>query len=79
MTMVSNLKFYSGKEINLRKSVPFFVVLLMVLFFILVSMSPPEVLFLLFLAYGLSGYVYTTWNWMKQRKSAAQGLPESQK
>ncbi|MGA7950597.1 MAG: CDP-diacylglycerol--serine O-phosphatidyltransferase [Thiobacillaceae bacterium] len=79
VTMVTNLKFYSGKEINLRKSVPFFVVLLMVLFFILVSMSPPEVLFLLFLAYGLSGYVYTTWNWMKQRKSAAQGLPESQK
>ncbi len=79
VTMVTNLKFYSGKEINLRKSVPFFVVLLMVLFFILVSMSPPEVLFLLFLAYGLSGYVYSTWNWMKLRKSAAQGLPDSQK
>jgi CDP-diacylglycerol--serine O-phosphatidyltransferase len=79
VTMVSNLKFYSGKEINLRKSVPFFVVLLMVLFFILVSMSPPEVLFLLFLAYGLSGYVYTAWNWLKQRKIAAQGLPDGQK
>jgi CDP-diacylglycerol--serine O-phosphatidyltransferase len=79
LTMVSNLKFYSGKEINLRKSVPFFVVLLIVLFFILVSSSPPEVLFLLFLAYGLSGYVYTTWTWMKQRKSTAQGLPDGQK
>lgn len=79
LTMVSNLKFYSGKEINLRKSVPFFVVLLIVLFFILVSSSPPEVLFLLFAAYGLSGYVYTTWIWMKQRKSAARGLPEGQK
>jgi CDP-diacylglycerol--serine O-phosphatidyltransferase len=79
LTMVSNLKFYSGKEINLRKSVPFFVVLLIVLFFILVSSSPPEVLFLLFLAYGLSGYVYTTWTWMKRRKSATQGLPEAQK
>ncbi len=79
LTMVSNLKFYSGKEINLRKSVPFFVVLLIVLFFILVSSSPPEVLFLLFLAYGLSGYVYTAWIWTKQRKSHVQGLPESQK
>jgi CDP-diacylglycerol---serine O-phosphatidyltransferase len=79
LTMVSNLKFYSGKEINLRKSVPFFVVLLIVLFFILVSSSPPEVLFLIFVLYGLSGYVYTTWNWLRQRKSPAQGLPGERK
>lgn len=78
LTMVSNLKYYSGKEINLRKSVPFFVVLLIVLFFILVSSSPPEVLFLMFVLYGLSGYVYTTWAWMKQRKKAAGGLPDKQ-
>lgn len=79
VTMVSNLKYYSGKEINLRKTVPFFVVLLIVLFFILVSSSPPEVLFLLFLAYGVSGYVYSAWIWMKQRKNAAQVLPDRQK
>jgi CDP-diacylglycerol--serine O-phosphatidyltransferase len=79
LTMVSNLKYYSGKEINLRKSVPFFVVLLIVLFFILVSSSPPEVLFLIFVTYSLSGYVYTTWTWIKQRKSASRGLPAEQK
>jgi CDP-diacylglycerol--serine O-phosphatidyltransferase len=79
LTMVSNLKYYSGKEINLRKSVPFFVVLLIVLFFILVSSSPPEVLFLIFVTYSLSGYVYTTWTWIKQRKSASRGLPVEQK
>ena len=28
LTMVSNVKFYSGKDINLRKSVPFSVVVL---------------------------------------------------
>ncbi|KAB2318087.1 CDP-diacylglycerol--serine O-phosphatidyltransferase [Betaproteobacteria bacterium SCN1] len=57
LTMVSNLRYYSGKEINLRKSVPFFVILLVVLAFILVSTSPPEVLFGVFVLYGLSGYV----------------------
>ena len=79
LTMVSNLQFYSGKEINLRKSVPFFVVLLIVLFFILVSSSPPEVLFLIFVLYGLSGYVYTTWNWLKQRKRRTRALLGEQK
>lgn len=56
LTMVSNFRYYSGKEINLRRSVPFFVILLIVLAFILVSTSPPEVLFGVFVLYGLSGY-----------------------
>lgn len=57
LTMVSNFRYYSGKEINLRKSVPFFVILLMVLGFVLISTSPPEVLFGVFVLYALSGYV----------------------
>jgi CDP-diacylglycerol--serine O-phosphatidyltransferase len=75
LTMVSNFKYYSGKEINLRRSVPFFVVLLVVLFFILVSTSPPEVLLAIFVVYGLSGYGYTAWRWWQAR--AARHLPES--
>ncbi len=57
LTMVSNLRYYSFKDINLRKSVPFIVVLLIALFFILISSYPPGVLFLLFFGYSLSGYV----------------------
>ena len=57
LTMVSNLRFYSFKDINLRKSVPFIVVFLFAVFFIVVSSYPPGVLFLLFLGYALSGYV----------------------
>jgi len=79
ISMVTNLKYYSGKEINLRKSVPFFVVLLIVLFFILVSTSPPEVLLIIFLLYGLSGYVYTTWLWFRRREKAPQHLPGEKK
>jgi CDP-diacylglycerol--serine O-phosphatidyltransferase len=55
-SMVSDLKFYSGKDINLRESVPFVTVLAIVLGFVLVSYSPPEVLFTVMLVYALSGY-----------------------
>lgn len=57
VTMVSNLKYYSFKDLNMRKSVPFIVIFLLALFFIFVSVDPPAVLFVLFLAYSLSGYV----------------------
>lgn len=64
ITMVTNVPFYSFKDINLRRSVPFAVLLLIVLAFVLISSDPPIVLFLLFVAYGLSGYVY--WLWRKR-------------
>jgi CDP-diacylglycerol--serine O-phosphatidyltransferase len=73
LTMVSNFRYYSGKEINLRKSVPFFVILLIVLAFILISTSPPEVLFGIFLLYGLSGYAYALWLLLQRRKASAAG------
>ncbi len=79
ISMVTNFKFYSGKEINLRKSVPFFVVILIVLFFILVSTSPPEVLLLIFALYGLSGYVYAAWSWRRRKEKAPRHLPEDEK
>jgi CDP-diacylglycerol---serine O-phosphatidyltransferase len=66
ITMVSNVPFYSFKDINLRRSVPFAVVLLIVLAFVLISLDPAIVLFLLFVAYGLSGYGY--WIWRKNRR-----------
>jgi CDP-diacylglycerol--serine O-phosphatidyltransferase len=69
LTMVSNFRFYSGKEINLRKSVPFFVILLVVLAFILVSTSPPEVLFGVFVLYGLSGYGDALWQLIRRKKT----------
>ncbi|MFN3715222.1 MAG: CDP-diacylglycerol--serine O-phosphatidyltransferase [Thiobacillus sp.] len=68
LSMVSNFRFYSGKEINLRKSVPFFVILLIVLAFILVSTSPPEVLFGAFVLYCLSGYADALWRLMRKNK-----------
>jgi len=60
LTMVSNIKFYSGKDINLRKSVPFGVVVAIVLvvvaLFQLVD-NLPLPLFAVFVVYAASGYV----------------------
>jgi CDP-diacylglycerol--serine O-phosphatidyltransferase len=70
--MVSNVPFYSFKTINLRRSVPFTVIFLIVLGFVLISFDPPIVLFLLFVAYGLSGYVYWLWKKRQAMKQSSQ-------
>ena len=61
LTMVSNAPFYSFKDINLRRSVPFIAVLGVVLVFALISSDPPLVLFALFVLYGLSGWAVWLW------------------
>ncbi|MGH8771812.1 MAG: CDP-diacylglycerol--serine O-phosphatidyltransferase, partial [Burkholderiales bacterium] len=71
-TMVSNIKFYSFKDINLRKSVPFWAILAVVLFLVLVSIFPPGVLFGLFAAYAISGYVFWIRDYRKRRSLAAE-------
>ena len=57
VTMVTSVKFYSFKDINLRKSVPFVVVAAFALALALISSYPPGWLFGFFLVYALSGYV----------------------
>ena len=64
ITMVTNLKYYSGKDINPRKSVSFPVVVaiaLAVVALVAVSSTLPEMLFMLFLSYAASGYVLAAW------------------
>ena len=76
VTMVTNVPFYSFKDINLRRSVPFWGVLVIVVALILVSANPPLVLFGLFVAYSLSGYVIWVWKLRKGRAAAlAPGRP----
>ncbi len=67
-SMVSDLKFYSGKDINLKASVPFIAILAIVLGFVLVSYSPPEVLFTIVFVYALSGYYL----WMKNKINSSK-------
>jgi CDP-diacylglycerol--serine O-phosphatidyltransferase len=79
LSMVSSLPFYSGKDINLRRSVPFAVVVLMALSFMLIALDPPIVLWLLFLGYSLSGYALYIWrkgHWRKAPPAPAQAGDE---
>ena len=71
LTMVSDLRYFSGKDFNLRRSVPFVVILLIVLSFVLISYSPAEVLFMMFVLYGLSGYV--AWLLRRMRRPRQDG------
>jgi CDP-diacylglycerol--serine O-phosphatidyltransferase len=65
LTMVTNVPFYSFKDVNFRKSVPFIAIFVIVLMFVAVSSDPPKVLFGMFVCYGLSGYVVYFWRLFK--------------
>ena len=52
--MVSNLGYYSFKELRLDRRLAFPTILLIPLLFILVTLSPPGVLFGVFLMYAAS-------------------------
>ena len=70
LTMVSNVPFYSFKDFQMRKSVPFAVIVSIALIIAVINIHPPIVLFSLFLFYGMSGYVVYVWRRVK-------GLPTS--
>ena len=61
LTMVSNARFYSGKALDVRYRVPFGVMVLLILTFVLISSNPPLTLFGLFVVYSVSGYVIWAW------------------
>lgn len=76
ITMVSNIRFYSFKDVNLRKSIPFVFLLLMVVAIILVSSYPPGVLFGLFVVYALSGYGMAVWDFRRGKPAPKTAEPE---
>jgi len=61
LTMVSNVPFYSFKDLQMRRSVPFVVIVLIVLAIGVVNIHPPTILFGAFMVYGLSGYAVYSW------------------
>jgi len=56
-TMVSNVPFWSFKEVNWKKRVPLWMILALVIGMSVVASRPSLVLFALFLSYAVSGYV----------------------
>ncbi len=79
LLMVSNLRYYSFKDLDLRGRVPFVSVLAVVMVFVLVSLEPATVLLTLFGSYALSG-IAETW-WQRRRRQAerrgAKTTPDS--
>jgi CDP-diacylglycerol--serine O-phosphatidyltransferase len=61
LTMVTNIPSYSFKDFGGRRSVPFVVLVLIALVFAIISIEPATMLFVLFVAYALSGYVIYVW------------------
>lgn len=61
LTMVTNLPFYSFKDVSFKRTVPFIVIVAIALGFALVAYHPPAVLFSLFVVYGLSGFAVYVW------------------
>jgi CDP-diacylglycerol--serine O-phosphatidyltransferase len=59
LLMVSNIRYYSFKELDLRGRVPFVAVLAIVLGFVLISLEPAVVLLTGSACYALSGPVWT--------------------
>jgi CDP-diacylglycerol---serine O-phosphatidyltransferase len=61
LTMVTNVPFYSFKDVQMKKSVPFVVIVMIALGIAAINIDPPIVLFGLFVVYGLSGYALYAW------------------
>lgn len=82
LMMVSNIRYRSFKDLDLRGRVPFVAVLLLVLTFAFISIDPPQVLFALFFGYALSGPVNSVAFIRKRRQLMARRRqrppPESQ-
>ncbi|MDM7942982.1 MAG: CDP-diacylglycerol--serine O-phosphatidyltransferase [Hydrogenophaga sp.] len=70
LTMVTNVPFYSFKDLSLRKSVPFAAIVLVALAIAVINIHPPTVLFGLFVVYGLSGYAVYFWRKAKGRPTS---------
>lgn len=61
LLMASNIRYSSFKDLDFRGRVPFVVMLLVVLVFVVVSINPPLVLLAMSLTYGLSGPLLWAW------------------
>ncbi len=70
LSMVTNAPFYSFKVVGGRRTVPFIVLVAIALGIALIALDPPRVLFALFCAYGLSGYVVYGWRRMKGKPTS---------
>ena len=67
--MVSNVRYHSFKQLDLKGRVPFMAVLIVVPIFVLIAIQPPLVLFSIATIYAISGPVFTLVMLRKHREA----------
>jgi CDP-diacylglycerol--serine O-phosphatidyltransferase len=70
ISMVNTIRFYSFKDLNLRRSVPFIFIVAIAFGFAVISYDTPVALFGLFVAYSLSGYAMALQPLLRRRLPA---------
>ena len=74
VTMVVNVPFYSFKDLSLKRSVPFIVIVLIALAIGIINLYPARIIFAIFCLYGLSGYFVYAYKRAKGRPVSAIAL-----
>ena len=74
LLMVSNFRYYSFKEIDIRRRVPFMVVTIIVLGLAVVFTNPQLMLFVIFTGYAVSGPLWTLIERRRRRERRGKAL-----
>lgn len=78
LSMVSNFHYHSFKHLNAKNRVSFVAVIAVVLVFVLISLDPPQVLFMIFLGYAVSGPLFAVFR-LYQRRSSNRRTQDSRR
>jgi CDP-diacylglycerol--serine O-phosphatidyltransferase len=70
LLMVSNFKYPSFKEVDLRGKVPFIVILSIVMGFVVITIDPPRILFAMAVTFGFSAPLIWVWKKLTLRKAS---------
>jgi len=72
LLMVSNVRYHSFKDFDLRGKVPFVAILVVVLIFVFISISPSQILFATAFVYAVSGVAITLWKLRSKRSNSSK-------
>ena len=76
LLMVSNVSYYSFKDLDFRNKVPFIALLLVIVVFVVASLDPPKILLAAFGIYTLSGPVIALLRWRRKRARSDESAPD---
>ena len=69
LLMIANFPYYSFKDVDFRGRVPFVAMIVLILVISLVTLNPPSMFLLAFLAYAASGPVMQLQRWRQEKRA----------